>query len=62
MLRSCVAEVWPFVAPTLKVDVPAVVGVPVIAPVEEFRVRPAGSAPLTIDQVTPETFDEMLAL
>jgi len=30
---------------------PAVVGVPVIAPVEEFSVRPAGKFPVMIEKV-----------
>ena len=34
---------------TVKFAVPAVVGVPVIAPVEPFSVRPAGNAPTVID-------------
>ena len=41
---------------------PAVVGVPVIAPVEALSVRPEGRVPLTIDQVTPETFALRVAL
>jgi hypothetical protein len=32
---------------TVKPSVPIVVGVPVIAPVEEFRLRPAGRDPDT---------------
>jgi hypothetical protein len=36
---------------TLKVHIPAVVGVPEIAPFVEFRVSPAGIAPELIDQV-----------
>ncbi len=37
--------------PTVKFAVPAVVGVPVIAPVELFSVRPAGNDPAVIDHV-----------
>ena len=35
-----------FVAVTMNVETPAVVGVPLIAPVEEPRASPAGSVPL----------------
>jgi hypothetical protein len=35
----------------VKVNVPAVLGVPVMAPVDGFRVRPAGSEPLVIENV-----------
>ena len=37
---------------TVKFEVPAVVGVPVIAPVLTFKLRPVGSAPTVTDQVT----------
>ncbi len=48
LLAGVVAEsrTW-----TVKLNVPGVVGVPDITPVFEFRVTPAGSAPLEIDQV-----------
>jgi hypothetical protein len=36
-------------ARTLKVNVPAAVGVPVMAPVAGLSVKPAGSAPETIE-------------
>ncbi len=36
---------------TVKFDVPAVVGVPAIAPVAAFNVNPAGSVPTVTDQV-----------
>ena len=39
------------VTSAVKVYVPAVVGVPVIAPVEGFSDRPEGSEPLTIEKV-----------
>ena len=39
------------VTATVKVGAPAVVGVPVSAPVEAFRAMPAGSAPAETDQV-----------
>ena len=37
---------------TVKLETPAVVGVPVIAPVLELRFKPAGSEPVVTDQVT----------
>ena len=36
---------------TVKLDVPAVVGVPVIAPVSTFKLKPAGRLPMVIAQV-----------
>lgn len=42
-----------YVALTVKVYVPAVVGVPVIAPVEELRVSPPGRLPLITLQFAP---------
>ena len=36
---------------TVKLNVPAVVGVPVIAPVFPFKFKPAGRLPADIDQV-----------
>jgi hypothetical protein len=36
---------------TLKLEVPAVVGVPLITPVLAFRFNPAGNEPLTTDHV-----------
>lgn len=36
---------------TVKFDVPTVVGVPEISPVELFKLRPAGKLPATIDHV-----------
>src|SRR5690242_8859793 len=52
MLRALVA-VWGLASLTctVKLLVPVPVGVPVIAPVEEFRLRPAGRLPVVIDQV-----------
>jgi hypothetical protein len=35
----------------VKVNVPAAVGVPVMAPVEGFSVKPVGSEPLVIENV-----------
>jgi len=40
-----------FVALTVKLNVPIAVGVPVIAPVVSFKLRPVGSVRLEIDQV-----------
>ena len=40
------------VACTVTLDMPAVVGVPVIAPVAAFKVRPTGKVPALIAQVT----------
>jgi hypothetical protein len=40
-----------FSALTVKLYVPAVVGVPEINPVFEFKLNPAGREPLVIDQV-----------
>ena len=51
-LRACAWEAvvqqdtW-----TVKLAVPAVVGVPVMAPVDEFSDKPAGRAPADKDQV-----------
>ena len=50
-----VPELAPFCALTVNVDVPAVVGVPEIAPVEELRESPEGRVPELTDQVTSET-------
>jgi len=36
---------------TVKFEVPAVVGVPVIAPVDPFNVKPAGKLPTTVAHV-----------
>jgi len=46
-------EVFPteFVALAVKLNVPVTVGVPVIAPVDAFKLKPAGSFPPLIDQV-----------
>ena len=51
MLRAFVPFPAEFVALTVKLNVPISVGMPVIAPVVSFKFRPAGSAPLDIDQV-----------
>jgi len=41
----------PSVTVAVKVEVPLVVGVPEIAPVEDVRVSPAGSVPEVIDHM-----------
>ena len=51
MLRVFVPFPAEFVALTVKLNVPIVVGVPVIIPVVEFRFKPAGSVRLDISQV-----------
>ena len=51
ILRFTVAFPAEFAALTVKLNVLASVGVPVIAPLDAFRLKPVGSAPLTIDQV-----------
>ena len=50
MLSSFLSDPAEFSAITVKVNVPAVVGVPVIAP-ELVKLRPAGSVPPTIRHV-----------
>src|SRR5437870_4619973 len=50
MLRACVAVSATLAACTVKLEVPPVVGVPVIAPVPAFSDTPVGSAPVVIDQ------------
>ncbi len=42
---------------TVKLAVPVAVGVPVIAPVEELKLSPAGSEPLVTDQVSALRLD-----
>jgi len=51
MLRDFVLFPAEFVALTEKLNVPIVVGVPVISPVVSFKIKPAGSVRLEIDQV-----------
>jgi len=50
MLRAFVPLPAEFVALTVKLNVPIVVGVPVIVPDDAFRLKPAGSVPTEIDQ------------
>ena len=45
MLSSFVSLPALLVALTVKVELPAVVGVPLISPVSLFRLRPSGRAP-----------------
>ena len=57
------ADVAPlFEAVTVNVELPAAVGMPVIAPVDEFSERPAGKDPAEIDQVTPDVLDVRMSL
>ena len=51
ILRDFVPFPAEFVALTLKLNVPVVVGVPVIAPVVVFKTKPVGNLPLETDQV-----------
>ena len=51
MLSPLVTFPAEFVALTVKLDVPAVVGVPVIAPVVPFKFKPVGRLPLAIAHV-----------
>jgi hypothetical protein len=44
----CAVGVAESVTVTVKVDVPDVVGTPLICPVAAFRVRPVGKAPVTL--------------
>lgn len=53
MLNVFSALCEPDTAFTVNVDVPAVVGVPEITPVEELRESPAGRFPDETDHVTP---------
>ena len=49
---SCLASLpTALVAPTVSVETPAAVGVPLMVPVEEPRVSPAGSVPLVTAHV-----------
>jgi len=51
MLRVFVPFPAEFVALTVKLNVPIVVGVPEMTPVVSFKLRPAGNVRLEIDQV-----------
>ena len=51
ILMALVVFPTEFVALTVKLNVPAVVGVPIIAPVDAFKLKPVGNEPLLIDQV-----------
>jgi len=50
MLSALVTFPAEFVALIVKLDVPAVVGVPVIAPVVAFKFKPVGRLPSVIAQ------------
>ena len=51
ILRFLVELPAEFVALTEKLDVPAVVGVPLITPLAVFKLKPTGRLPLAKDQV-----------
>ena len=51
ILRFIMAFPAEFAALTVKLNVPDAVGIPVIAPVVSFKLKPAGSVRLEIDQV-----------
>jgi hypothetical protein len=51
ILRFLVLNPAEFVALTVKLNVPAVVGVPEIAPEFMFKPKPVGRLPLVMDQV-----------
>jgi hypothetical protein len=51
LVAVCAVGLVESVASTVKAEVPLVVGVPEMTPVPAARLRPAGSAPLLIDQV-----------
>jgi len=51
ILRLRVAFPETFDALTVKLNVPVAVGIPVIAPLVSFKLRPVGNVPLSIDQV-----------
>jgi hypothetical protein len=56
VILSCLLAVWcvgvvESVAVTVKVEVPAAVGVPEIAPVDALRFNPAGNVPTVTLQV-----------
>jgi hypothetical protein len=50
MLRIFVVLPKEFVALSVKLNVPVVVGVPEIVPIDEFNTNPGGRIPLMIDQ------------
>jgi hypothetical protein len=51
LAEAVLAGLFESVTVTVKLELPAAVGVPVIAPDEAFRLSPAGSAPEVSDQV-----------
>ena len=62
MLNVFSALIDPASAFTVNVDVPSVIGVPLMIPVEVLRLSPAGRFPDDIDQVTPDILAERVAL
>jgi hypothetical protein len=51
LAEAALAGMLESVTVTVKLEVPELVGVPVIAPLEALRLSPAGSEPLVSDQV-----------
>jgi len=51
ILKFTVALPASFVATTVKLNVPAAVGIPDIVPLDVFKLMPVGSVPLVIDHV-----------
>jgi hypothetical protein len=51
LAEAVLAGMLESVTVTVKLEVPELVGVPVIAPLEALRLSPAGSEPLVSDQV-----------
>ena len=62
MLNDFSALCEPDTALTVNVYVPAVVGMPLMTPVDWLRVSPAGKFPEITDHVTPERFAERVSL
>ena len=62
MLNDFSADCESFSALTVNVDVPAVVGVPMMSPVVGSSSSPSGREPESKDQVAPEMFDSRVAL
>ena len=62
MLKAFSAAAVPSTALTVNVYAPAVVGLPVIAPVDELRFSPDGRFPEITDHVAPETLASRLAV
>ena len=62
MLNDFSALTEPDSAFTVNVDVPAAEGVPLMTPVDELRLSPAGSEPEITDHLAPEMFDSRVAV